>query len=146
MHNMHNFQPSSFLVDVNVQNFQPNSFTPTMHKYICIYIWFLTRMVYIYYISCLRYTILIGNPRYILAILYHCWKPWPWAGDHWVYQWKSRNLLSCSQTYFNGLGKTWMWRWSNITSQGSPAAVPCKGSQDPHNAILKGPETPRSTF
>ena len=26
--------------------------------------WFRTRMVYLYYISCFRYTILVGNPRY----------------------------------------------------------------------------------
>ena len=29
---------------------------------------FLTRMVYFYYISCARYTILVGNPRYIVEI------------------------------------------------------------------------------
>ena len=27
---------------------------------------FLTRLVYLYYISCLRYIILVGNPRYLL--------------------------------------------------------------------------------
>ena len=27
-----------------------------------------TRMVYLYYISCLRYTILVGNPRFIMKL------------------------------------------------------------------------------
>ena len=35
---------------------------------------FPTRMVYPYYISCLRYTILVGNPRYILAVHEDKWK------------------------------------------------------------------------
>ena len=30
-----------------------------------IYQGFLTRMIYLYYISCLRYTTLVGNPRYV---------------------------------------------------------------------------------
>ena len=28
--------------------------------------WFRTRMVYLHYISCLRYTILAGNPGYVV--------------------------------------------------------------------------------
>ena len=32
--------------------------------FVCTYRGFLTRMVYLYYISCLRYTILVGNPQY----------------------------------------------------------------------------------
>ena len=32
---------------------------------------FLTRMVYLYYISCLRYTILVGNPRYRICSRMH---------------------------------------------------------------------------
>ena len=33
-----------------------------------VYRGFPTRMVYLYYISCLRYTILVGNPRYVTHI------------------------------------------------------------------------------
>ena len=36
-----------------------------------IYRGFLTRMVYLHYISCLRYTILVGNPRIMSKLL-----PW----------------------------------------------------------------------
>ena len=32
---------------------------------------FPTRMVYLYYISCLRYTILVGNPQYIMLEIHH---------------------------------------------------------------------------
>ena len=32
---------------------------------------FPTRKVYLYYISCLRYTILVGNHRYTLLLFYH---------------------------------------------------------------------------
>ena len=35
-----------------------------IHIHTHIYRGFPTRMVYLYYISCLRYTILVGNPRY----------------------------------------------------------------------------------
>ena len=45
---------------------------PYRPEYTCLCTWayrgFLTRMVYLYYISCLRYTILVGNLLYILVI------------------------------------------------------------------------------
>ena len=53
-------------------------------KKICHYIirGFLTRMVYLYYISCLRYTILAGNPRIILCHYFMT----PPAGLVWLFQ------------------------------------------------------------
>ena len=35
---------------------------------LCIYRGFLTRMVYLFYISCLRYTILVRNPQYVCCV------------------------------------------------------------------------------
>ena len=37
-----------------------------------IYWGFLIRMVYLYYISCLRYTILVGNPQYVMHKSWIC--------------------------------------------------------------------------
>ena len=43
-----------------------------VYLHLFVYRGFPTRMVYLYYISCLRYTILVGNPRYtpICSIVY----------------------------------------------------------------------------
>ena len=43
-----------------------------MLVYMSVYRGFPTRMVYLYYISCLRYTILVGNPRYMSMPLPSC--------------------------------------------------------------------------
>ena len=40
---------------------------------VCVCRGFPTRMVYLYYISCLRYNILVGNPRcYMYMFIYKC--------------------------------------------------------------------------
>ena len=53
-------------LDMNINNFQCELYENKrlgMHMF-RVYQGFPTRMVYLYYISCLRYTILVGNPRY----------------------------------------------------------------------------------
>ena len=53
---------------------------------------FPTRMVYLYYKSCLRYTILIGNPRYV-SLVFWCRETFHWLwwcsciGDYIRYKW-----------------------------------------------------------
>ena len=40
---------------------------------LCKFQGFLTRMVYLHYISCLRYSILVGNPRFVQQYLWTSW-------------------------------------------------------------------------
>ena len=40
-------------------------------------------MVYLYYMSCLRYTILVGNPRYRVEIHHSGWKPLICSAGEW---------------------------------------------------------------
>ena len=50
-----------------------------------IYRGFPTRMVYLYYISCLRYTILVGNPQYIAH--FNQWWEQRWCHGQLMQQW-----------------------------------------------------------
>ena len=87
-----------------------------------IYRGFPTRMVYLYYISCLRYTILVGNPRYmgmvclmvpdqngasllyIMLEIHHSGREpsicVPWTGSTFFYNYKSSKQANKLTSHF----------------------------------------------
>ena len=91
---------------------------------------FLTRMVYLYYISCLRYTILVGNPRFLVCCYNIFVETYVQFISHnlhlrersllWWFHYKTCNvcLVACELIYFK-LGMTidkstlhsvtWVW-------------------------------------
>ena len=97
-----------------------NSFTFDMvTDRMVVYQGFPTRMVYLYYISCLRYTILVGNPRFIILtgdrrVLHLIW----WKVGQ-VYISPGEEWNSCT-SYLMTDGKvvylTYVWmRWLHIS-------------------------------
>ena len=66
----HCFQPGATGAESQLASLLPQSWTASccVYHFVTIYRGFPTRMVYLYYISCLSYTILVGNPW----IMYYC--------------------------------------------------------------------------